>query len=298
MRPTERTVHDHAGDLHRAPLTYPGEAVPGPRLVVGDCAHTIRPRRSRGAGSVRSGGCVRCDLPVGGGADSLDRSLRHLGATPLSGRTPLLAVGSNAAASVVRHKLTRAGVSPVVPLLTGVVRNLAIGHTAYVSRGGYVPAAPVHRSRARTPVVLQLVDDEQLAAIDATEGGGYERVELRASRYPLVLTGQIRPTRFHVYAARDGVLGLPHTGRRFLPQDEVLGALHDQGLPHTTGEPADVAAGFAGSAEHRAEVKAALGERGMAWGSGLVAYPAGELRWPDVVRQPRPRHRRVARGRR
>ncbi len=292
-------MDDHGGDLTRSPLAYPGEAVPGPRLVVGDCAHTMRPRRSRALGSARSGGCVRCDLPVGDGADSLDRILGHLGVAPLAERTPLLAVGSNAAASVVRHKMNRAGVSAVVPLLTGVVRHLAIGHTAYVSRGGYVPAAPVHSNRARTPVVLQLVDDDQLAAIDATEGG-YDRVELRSSRYPLVVSGGIRPSRYHVYVAREGVLGLPETGRRFLGQEEVLTALQEQGIPHaTSGEPAVIAARFAESPDHRTDAKAAMADRGMAWGSGLVHHPAGVLRWPDVVREPRRRRRhRVARRRR
>ncbi len=180
----------------------------------------------------------------------------------------------------------------VVPLLTGVVRHLAIGHTAYVSRGGYVPAAPVHRSRARTPVVLQLLDDDQLAAIDATEPG-YDRVELTATRYPLLLSGGLRPTRFHVYAASGGVLSLPGHGRRFLAQPEVLGALREQGLPHTDhDDPSAIAAGLAESDAHRDDVRRGLAERGMAQGSGLVSTPAGRLRWPDVVRAARPRHRR------
>ena len=289
-------MDDHRGDLTRSPLAYPGVPVPGPRLVVGDCAHTVRPRRSRSLGTARSGGCLRCELPVGGGAESLDATLSRLGAEPLAERTPLLAVGSNAAASVMRHKLTRVGVSTVVPLLTGVVRHLAIGHTAYVSRGGYVPAAPVHRAHARTAVVLQLVDDEQLAAIDATEGG-YDRVELRAGRYPLVLTGGVRPSRFQVYAAAEGVLRLPRTGRRFLPQEEVLLALREQGLPHTEpDDAAGIASALASSPDHRSQVKAALAERGMAAHSGLVSHPATTLRWPDVVRTVH--RRRLGRGRR
>ncbi len=282
---------DDTGDLTRTPLAYPGSPVPGPRLVLGDCAHTVRPRRSRGLGAARSGGCLRCDLPVGRGADSLDRTLQRLGAAPLAERTPVLAVGSNAAASVVRHKLARRGVGVVVPLLTGVVRHLAIGHTAYVSRGGYVPAAPVHRARARTPVVLQLLDDDQLAAIDATEPG-YDRVELTATRYPLLLSGGLRPTRFHVYEASGGVLSLPGHGRRFLAQPEVLRALRDAGLPHTDhDEPAAIAGGLAESAAHRDDVRRGLAEGGMTAGSGLVARPAGRLRWPDVVRTSRTRRR-------
>lgn len=295
MDPAPRQPGDPArGDLARAPLSYPGEPVAGPRLLVGDCAHTVRPRRSRSLGSATSGGCLRCDLPVGRGAATLDAELRRLGVPALRERTPVLAVGSNAAGDVVRHKLGRVGVAPVLPLLTGVVRHLGIGHTAYVSRGGYVPAAPVHRSRARTPVVLQLLDDEQLAAIDATEPG-YDRVELWATRYPLVLHGGLRPSRFHVYAARGGVLGLPGHGQRFLPQHQVLGAMADEGLPHTdSGEPHAIAARFAESAAHREEVRAALEDRGMSRDAGLVCRPAGTLRWPDVVRSG-PRRRRAGR---
>ena len=181
---------DDTGDLTRTPWPTPAARSAGPRLVVGDRAHTVRPRRARGlAGAPEAASAA---TSRGGGADSLDRTLRRLGAAPLAERTPLLAVGSNAAASVVRHKLARRGVGIVVPLLTGVVRHLAVGHTAYVSRGGYVPAAPVHRSRARTPVVLQLLDDDQLAAIDATEPG-YDRVELSSTRYPLLALGRLAP---------------------------------------------------------------------------------------------------------
>ncbi|WP_299441538.1 hypothetical protein [uncultured Phycicoccus sp.] len=291
-------MSDHGGDLTRTPLAYPGVPVPGPRLVVGDCAHTVRPRPSRSLGSARSDGCARCDLPPGAGPDSLDRLLGRLGATPLAERTPVLAVGSNAVASVVRHKLTRRGIGVVVPLLTGVVRHLAVGHTAYVSRGGYVPAAPVHRSRARTPVVLQLLDDHQLAAIDATEPH-YDRVELTGTRYPLVLAGGLRPARYHVYEASGGVLSLPVHGRRLLPQPEVLGALRDEGLPHTDHEdPSAIAERLAGSAAHRDDVREGLAARGLTRGSGLTSTPAGRLRWPETVRAVRAPRRQQRRQRR
>lgn len=289
---------DPTGDLSRTPLLYPGDPVAGPRLVVGDCSHTVRPRLARALGSARSDGCVRCDLPAGTGPDSLDRLLRRLGATPLAERTPVLAVGSNAVAAVVRHKLVRRGVGVVVPLLTGVVRHLGIGHTAYVSRGGYVPAAPVHRSRARTPVVLQLLDDHQLAAIDDTEGG-YDRVELTGTRYPLVLAGGLRPGRYHVYQASGGVLSLPVHGRRFLAQSDVLRALRDQGVPHTDhDDTATIARRLAGSASHRADVRDGLAARGLTQGSGITSTPAGRLRWPEAIRAAGPQRRQRRRQQR
>ncbi len=253
--------HHAPGDLTQRPLDYPLAPVAGPRLLVDDLAHTLRLRRLR----------------------TLVRLLEEHRAAPLADRTPVLAVGSNAASEVLAHKLRRHGAPAVVPLLTGVVRNLAVAHTAYVSHGGYVPATPSHRTGVRTPVVLQLLDDQQLGAVDATEPG-YDRVELGARRYPLLVVGGFRPTRFHVYAAHAGVLDLPGHGRRFLTQAEVLGALQEAGLPHTgSGEPAAVAARLAGSAARRHDVRGALARRGMVRGSGLVARPAGALRWTQVV---------------
>jgi hypothetical protein len=274
---------DHAGDLSRRPLDYPLAPVGGPRLLVGEHAVTLRPRRPR----------------------TLERLLAEHGGAPLADRTPVLAVGSNAAAEVLAHKLARHGAPGVVPLLTGVVANLAVAHTAYVSRGGYVPATPVQQTGHRTPVVLQLLDDAQLAAVDATEPG-YERVELAARHYPLLLVGGFRPRRFHVYAALAGALRLPGAHRRLRTQAEVLAGLRRAGVPHTDhDDPAAAAAALVGSAERRDAVRRHLAEQGHARPLGLRAVPAGTLRWPEALRgatpprgAPRPAPGRPGRPRR
>jgi hypothetical protein len=201
----------------------------------------------------------------------------------------VLAVGSNAASAVIRYKLGRRGASAVVPLVTGVVRGLDVGHSAHVSRGGYVPATPVHRSGARTRVVLQLLDDEQLEVVDATEGN-YERVELTATRYPVVLAGGGRPRRVHVYTSLRGVLGRP--GERpvpMLPQPDVLAVLRAAGVPHTTGEPHEVASRFGSSPAVRDAANDALERLGLVHDSGLHTRPAGDLRWADALAPARPR---------
>lgn len=274
---------DHAGDLRRRPLDYPLAPVGGPRLLVGEQAHTVRPGRRR----------------------TLERLLAEHGGAPLTERTPVLAIGSNAAAEVLAHKLARHGASGVVPLLTGVVGNLAVAHTAYVSRGGYVPATPVQHSGRRTPVVLQLLDDAQLAAVDATEPG-YERVELAARDYPLLLVGGFRPRRFHVYAALAGALRLPGAHRVLGTQAEVLAGLRRAGAPHTDhDDPAAAAASLVESAERRDAVRHHLAEQGHARPLGLRAVPAGTLRWPESLSGttaprgvPRPARWRPARPRR
>ncbi len=270
------------GDLRRSPLAYPLEPVAGPRLVLAGCDHPIRPRLWRRLASAATASCPRC-APLLGAAGRLPlaRALAALGVTPLGERTPVLAVGSNAAAPVLRDKLARGGASGVVPVLTGVVAGLGVAHSAHVARGGYVPAAPVHRTGARTPVVLQLLDDDQLAALDVTEPN-YERVALAADRYPLVLAGGVRPARVHVYASRHGVLRLPG-GRRahLLSQPEVLGALDTAGVPHTGGDPRRAVRALAGSPALREAVRAAMGRLGLARPASLHHLPAGRLRWSE-----------------
>ena len=110
-----------------------------------------------------------------------------------------------------------------------MVRNLAVVHSAHVSRGGYVPAAPMHSPGARGAVVVQFLDDDQLAAVDTTEPN-YERVPLDTARYPLVLSGGHRPGQPWIYATRRGVLRLPGLGARLVPQAELRVVLRPHGV--------------------------------------------------------------------
>ncbi|MBM6405625.1 hypothetical protein JQN72_15385 [Phycicoccus sp. CSK15P-2] len=271
-------MEHHSGDLTHAPLAYPGEPVAGPRLVLADCEHVVRPRLRLGAS--QSPWCATCSGAGRPGARRLlGAALDELGAAPLAERTPVLAVGSNASADVVRHKLASRGVPVVVPVLTGVVRGLGVAHSAHVSRAGYVPAAPVHRARARTRVVLQLLDDDQLAAVDETEPT-YERVELTATRYPVVLSGGLRPSRVHVYAGRFGVVHLPgRAAERLLPQHDILRALDRAGVPHTGGGPAAAARRLAASEDARVEARDAMRRLGLVRPHRLHHRPATTLRW-------------------
>ncbi len=278
------------GDLTRAPLAYPLVPVDGPRLVLAGCEHPVRPRHGHPLGRARATSCPACaELPGSAAGLPLRSALAALDVAPLADRTPVLAVGSNAASPVIRHKLVAHGASTVVPVVTGLVRGLGVAHSAHVARGGYVPAAPVHVPSARTRVVLQLLDDDQLAAVDATEPN-YDRVEVTASRYPLVLTGGARPRRVHLYASRRGVLDLPgQAPRSLLPQRLVLSALGAAGVPHTSGHPEEVSARLASSPEVRDAVHRALDDLGLVRASGLHAAPANRLRWQDPARTERPR---------
>jgi hypothetical protein len=297
------------GDLTQVPLAYPLSPVDGPRLLLAGCEHLVRPRARRPLGASRTPHGPDCTGEHAHLANRpLGAALEELGEAPLAERTPVLAVGSNASPAVLAHKLGRHGVSTVVPVVTGVVRTLDVTHSAHVSRGGYVPAAPVHRTGARTRVVLQLLDEQQLSAIDATEPN-YDRVEVTATRYPVVLAGGLRPRRVHVYASQRGVLTLGGPGSTaLLAQPDVLAALDAAGVPHTGGDPHEAAGRLASSPEVREAVGTAMRRLGLVRHHGLHTAPAGRLRWADAVapgngpgtalRRRRPARPRPARPRR
>jgi hypothetical protein len=123
------------------------------------------------------------------------------GSTDGPGRTPVAAVGSNAAPAVLARKLAALG-SGWVAMEPWALPGLQVGHSAHVSVHGYVPAAPyVGAGTART--VVGWFDDEQLALLDASEPNYLRRrldagVDVYASRWgvvavhgvPVPLTGQ------------------------------------------------------------------------------------------------------------
>ncbi len=117
----------------------------------------------------------------------------------LVGRTLVLAVGSNAYPSVLRRKL--AAVDPAVPTAACVVTGLAVGHSAHVSAGGYIPAAPYASPGSRTPMRAGWFTPAQLAALDGTEPN-YQRVSLPVARFAIDLDVEA----FDVYRSRWGVL--------------------------------------------------------------------------------------------
>ncbi|MEO0385687.1 MAG: hypothetical protein AAF234_19300 [Pseudomonadota bacterium] len=91
---------------------------------------------------------------------------------------PVLAVGSNAAVSVLRRKF---GVRPV-DIIQGRVRLSGHDkvHSAHIARYGAMPATLIKRPGANTRAHLQLVPVQHIEALDATEavGTNYDRVWL------------------------------------------------------------------------------------------------------------------------
>ncbi|MEU7578249.1 hypothetical protein AB0B50_11660 [Streptomyces sp. NPDC041068] len=205
------------------PLTYPGLPVTAPSLLTGAELLPLL---------VRGGGLGEWSADGSAHGPSLDEVLTGLGQTPLAGRHPVLAVGSNASPGQVAHKLTRRGIPAAVPMVPVRVRGIGIGCSAHIGRAGYVAAAPYGDPAARTSLVVSWLDAAQLAAVDATELPNYRRLPLPAGAgaYEVVLPSGEPLGGAQLYVSARGVLADPVTG---LPrpgggdQAALLGALLD-----------------------------------------------------------------------
>lgn len=118
-------------------------------------------------------------------------------------RVPVLAIGSNAAPSQMRHKFATTSVPLVVPSIRARVEGMTAGFSSFVSPLGYIPATIVPEAGAVAEMSLQLLDDQQLREIDRTEASAYRRVWVETSIQ--LETGE-RLSGAYAYVSRDGYL--------------------------------------------------------------------------------------------
>jgi hypothetical protein len=248
-----------AVDLAAEPWRYPGPRAPGAGVLLGD---VFEPLLSDG-------------VPDDGAPDALGRRLEAVlaaaGAPGLAARTAVVAVGANGAPAVLAAKLRRGGAQPVAPMLPGRVADLAVGHSAHVSRAGYVAAAPYRAPGARAPVVVVLLTADQVRCVDATEPNYARRradVALDAP-LPLRLAGAL-------YVSRHGVLagGPAAPGGEVLtlgPQRRVWAHLRAAGAlpPGLPDDDRDLAVALAADASRREEVRTRLHALGLVRRCGL-----------------------------
>ncbi|MFH0179718.1 hypothetical protein [Streptomyces cacaoi] len=137
------------------------------------------------------------------------------------GRTPVVAVGSNASPAQLRHKMAELGVTSPIPMVKARVTGIDIGVSAHVSRVGYVSASPVDAPAVTRELFVIWLDPEQLALIDATEPN-YDRVLLPAPGFRVELENGEALLDAFAYVNHHGVLhdgdGVPrsHPGQRAL----------------------------------------------------------------------------------
>lgn len=143
------------------------------------------------------------------------------------GRTPVLAVGSNASPGQLRAKLAVLGITSPIPMVRTRVTGIGVGVSAHVSRLGYVSASPVDSPGCVRELFVIWLDGEQLAAVDATEPN-YDRVVLPAPRFRVELENGETLDGVYSYVNRHGVLrnrdGLPrsHPGQHALIAELLL----------------------------------------------------------------------------
>ncbi len=183
------------------------------------------------------------DPPVGSGvmdgnefrplelSAGLDEALAQAGAAPLEARSLVVSIGSNSSADVMRRKFANyhRPVSAVLPLVRGQLHNIAVGHSAHVSKAGYIAAAPYPLLGECTAVWLSWLDDVQLMALDETEPN-YRRIQLDGEACPLVVDHGERPEEFSLFTSRWGVLTDGDGGKLpFLDQPALFGLLAGSG---------------------------------------------------------------------
>lgn len=157
------------------------------------------------------------DLPLGqstllDGADDaliscLSEALAEANAEPLDSRSPVVSIGANSSPDVLRRKFARfrQPVSRILPLIRGQLHHIGVGHSAHVSKTGYIAAAPYSQRGRRSTVWVAWLDERQLMALDETELN-YQRIELNGDDCPLVLDNGERPEAFSLFASNWGVL--------------------------------------------------------------------------------------------
>ncbi|MDH3052118.1 hypothetical protein QEN42_20000 [Gordonia alkanivorans] len=190
---------------------------------------------------------------------------------PPAGTRLVVAVGSNAAPSVLRRKLGHLDPAGVLHLTPVRVANITVGHSAHVAARGYVPAAPVHTGHGSLEAVAAWLSPRQTEALDLTEPN-YDRRTVNTHDHPLILgeprlpaDGPASPDEFDIYVSRHGVLADPSAGTPlpFGSQAGVFGWLaRHLGDPDLHGSAAEVCARLA-IADHATRVTGLIRAAGL-----------------------------------
>ncbi|MFF1547429.1 hypothetical protein [Streptomyces sp. NPDC058291] len=145
------------------------------------------------------------------------------------GRTPVVAVGSNASPAQLRHKMAEFDVVSPVPMVRARVTGIDVGVSAHISGPGYISASPVNAPGCTAQLFVIWLDADQLATLDATEPN-YDRVLLPAPHVRVELENGEALLETFAYVNHHGVLhsgsGVPrsHPGQRALITELLSGS--------------------------------------------------------------------------
>ncbi|CAN5625159.1 hypothetical protein BH23ACT6_BH23ACT6_14070 [soil metagenome] len=196
-------------------------------------------------------------------------------------RLPVLAVGSNASPAVLSDKLAdllepRAG---AVYLEVCRVVGLAVGHSAHLSRPGYVAAAPCRTSLPQTDAgarggagaletaySLAWLTPTQAGALDATEPN-YDRLPLPPDLTARTIETQVAIQGVQLYVSRHGVLARDGRPVPLMAQPDAVAWLRERLTCIRDVSDVDLFA----DPNIRESVRRELADGGWALPSGLVS---------------------------
>jgi hypothetical protein len=214
-------------------------------------------------GSTTDGG-----IDTDGGTETDGGIATDGGEPPAVGSRLVIAVGSNAAPSVLRGKFAELGRAAVPRMFKVSVTNVTVGHSAHIARRGYVPAAPVFAAQNQLTAAAAWLSPDHVEALDATEPN-YDRQTVNTHDHPLL---PALADEFDIYVSRRGVLADPDTGQilAFGSQTRVHQWLRTHlDDPMFAGPPARVCTRLAADASAvTARIRAA----------GLVRHPVSDDR--------------------
>jgi hypothetical protein len=159
----------------------------------------------------------------------------------LAGRRALLSYGANAAPEALTRKLAALEPRPL-PVLAGQLSGFDVVYSAHVTRYGAVPAALVASPGTTASIHLVFPDEEQLAALAATEGQNYALERLTDFTCELEV-GAAGPAEIDAFLSVHGPLlrggqpialaAIPARGRRFpaLSTPEVIELVRAELMP-------------------------------------------------------------------
>lgn len=209
---------------------------------------------------------------------TLDELIKVAGRAPVAERHPVLAVGSNASPGQLVHKFDRdRDVAGLVPMTRARVRGLGVGHSAHVSKAGYVPYAPhANTDLVDRELIVLWLDAEQLVDLHETEPN-YHWIAVSGQDYPAVLASGGGLGTYSLYQSRWGVLRRATDGPivRGTTQAEIFDTLarqswFDRLVPEcrTDGSAAGVTA-LGHDPVRRDNVREAMKREGFVAGDGI-----------------------------
>lgn len=158
--------------------------------------------------------------------------------TDFSGRTPVIACGSNRSPDQLHSKFGRLDGAATIPVQRAWLEGFDVVYAAHITRYGSIAATLQHVPGASVEVAITWLTEEQLELMHGTEGRGASYDYARLDGLDLSLDGGGALASAFAYVYRNGCLAedggpvalgeVPATGRphRAMRQPEVQALVH------------------------------------------------------------------------